>query len=406
MNTELHDRLQRPAKKVVLVISNVVNRMGGAERIFVELANMLVARGYDVSCVHFEKRDGKPFYPLDRSVELVNVAPKFTPARRWPYNLLTSRPLPDSVRQMARWHQTKQPVIALMRDYFLATKPDVVISFLPPANTLALLAAARTGIKVIPTNHNVLTRDYLDPKRWSSNPHDRKERFNALRHAAAIHVIFGEFAEWLPEKYRKKVVVVPNYISEEILRHKPQEKREKVILGVGRLAPVKNYTTLLRAWSTLVAKYPDWRVVIYGDGPQKERLRARIKSLGVESSFVLAGSRSDMGAEYSRMAIFCHPAEFEGFGLAPAEALALGMPVVAFSDCAGVNQFVVDGVNGLMADREGGAAALAEALEKLMMDSDLRLRLGRNGPASVEAFTEERFANAWVDIIERHTAGP
>ena len=101
------------------------------------------------------------------------------------------------------------------------------------------------------------------------------------------------------------------------------------------------------------------------------------------------------------MAIFCHPAEFEGFGLAPAEALALKMPVVAFADCPGVNQFVVDGVNGILVDRAGGAEALAEALEKLIADDELRRRLGENGPASVASFTEEHFADAWVELIER-----
>ena len=104
---------------------------------------------------------------------------------------------------------------------------------------------------------------------------------------------------------------------------------------------------------------------------------------------------------YAHAAILCHPAEFEGFGLAPAEALALKMPVVAFADCPGVNQFVADGVNGIMADRAGGAEALAAALDRLIVDGALRQRLGDNGPASVATFTEEHFADAWVELIER-----
>lgn len=404
LNAERDMRFQRPAKRIALVINHVVNRAGGAERIFIELANMLVERGYEVSCVYFEKRDGKPYYPLDPRVELVNVFPKFSPPHPFPLSLLTSKPFPVEMRNMARWRQNKGPIISLLREYYLATKPDVAISFLPPANTLALLASVGTDVKVIPTNHNVLTRDYLDPKRWSSNPHDRKERLKALRYATAIHVIFADFAEWLPPPLREKVVAVPNYVSKDVLRHRPEKEREKVILGVGRLMPVKNYGMLIQAWSILAPKYPDWRVVIYGEGPQKARLQAQIEALNLESSFELAGSRRDMGAEYRKMAILCHPAEFEGFGLAPAEALALEMPVVAFADCTGVNQFVFDGVNGLLPDRSGGPAALAEALEALMADEELRLRLGGNGPASVEAFTEERFANAWVELIERHTA--
>ena len=103
------------------------------------------------------------------------------------------------------------------------------------------------------------------------------------------------------------------------------------------------------------------------------------------------------------MSIFCHPAYFEGFGLSVAEALALRMPVVAFSDCAGVNEFVFDGYNGLMVERAGGAQALATALKRLIEDEGLRRRLGDNGPESVARFTEERYAQGWIDLIEELT---
>ncbi|MEP0322845.1 glycosyltransferase [Bauldia litoralis] len=394
------DRFRPPATRVTLVIANLLNRGGGAERIFVELANMLVARGYAVSCVHFEDAEGAPFYPLDRRIELINVHPRFRSERRWPYNMFKSKRLPDRVRNWAEWHLKKDPVIGLLRDYFRHSKPDVAISFLPPANTPTLLAAAGTDVKVIPTNHNVPERDYCDPKRWSTNPYDRVMRMKALRHAAAIHVLFADFGAWFPQRLQDKIVVVANYISKDVLRHQPGD-RENTILGVGRLAPVKNYLMLADAWALIAARHPDWRVVIYGDGPQQAKLEERIAELGIDDSFALGGTRSDMGEVYARAEILCHPAEFEGFGLAPAEALALKMPVVAFADCPGVNQFVVDGVNGLLADRSGGAEALAAALERLIDDRDLRQRLGDNGPASVATFTEEHFADAWVELIER-----
>ncbi|MCB1495953.1 MAG: glycosyltransferase [Bauldia sp.] len=393
-------RFGAPRTRVALVIANLANRSGGAERIFVELANMLVARGYEVTCIHFEAEEGKPFYPLDRRVELINVFPRFRSERRWPWNMLNSKRLPDRIRQPSEWHLKKDPVIRLLRDYFRHTRPDVAISFLPPANTLTLLASIGTGVKVIPTNHNVPARDYLDPTRWSTNPHDRVLRLKALRHAAAIHVLFPDFGKWFPDALQSKIVVVPNYVSHDVLRHRPGE-RENLIIGVGRLAPVKNFMALIEAWALLAAKHPDWRVVVYGDGPQREKLAARIEELGLGGSFLLGGSRSDMGEVYAHAAIFCHPAEFEGFGLAPAEALALKMPVVAFADCPGVNQFVADGVNGIMADRAGGAEALAAALDRLIVDGALRQRLGDNGPASVATFTEEHFADAWVELIER-----
>ncbi|MCP4382426.1 MAG: glycosyltransferase family 4 protein [Hyphomicrobiales bacterium] len=392
-------------KKVALVIASLAGRSGGAERIYVELANMLVVRGYDVSCLHLDKADGQPFYPLDPRIELIDVRPGGRAGRRWPYNWLTSRRLPAHVRNMATWHLKKGPAVATLHDYFRSARPDVAISFLPPANTPTLLASIGTGVKVVPTNHNVPERDYRDPARWSSNPHDRRLRLKALDHAAAIHVIFPTFGAWFPPHLQNRIAVVPNYVSGDVLRNRSAAPRKKVILGVGRLKPVKNYLALAEGWALLAAKYPDWRVVIYGDGPEMAMLSARTAELGIKGSFELAGHRSDMGTAYREASIFCHPALYEGFGLAPAEAQALRVPVVAFSDCAGVKEFVIDGVNGVLADRAGGPQALAAALEALIVDPALRRQLGDNGPAAVASFTEEHFADAWVDIIERVTGG-
>ncbi len=384
-----------------MVISHLVGRSGGAERIFVELANMLAERGYSVTCVTFDEEDGEPFYPLSPEVDLIALAPRHRRSHRFPLKWLTSKRFPRSVRQAADWHLKKDPIVRAVRGYLRRARPDVAISFLPPANTPTLLAAKGTRTRVVPTNHNVPERDYRDPKRWSSNPHDRKLRLSALRYAKFVHVIFPEFGEWFPASLQDRIVVVPNYVSNRVLRHQPQEKRDKIILAVGRVSKVKNYLTLVEAWGRIAKKHTDWRVLIYGNGPQGRRVRRRIAALGLQDSVELGGHHTDLGEVYARSAIFCHPAHFEGFGLAPAEALALKVPVVAFADCAGVNQFVKDGVNGLMVQRNEGAEGLAAALEKLILDPDLRNRLGDRGPESVAAFTEQKYVEAWVHIIER-----
>jgi len=391
-------------KQIAIVIRLLVNRSGGAERIYCELANMLAARGYEVTCLHYDAIAGKPFYAIDPRVEVINLHPQPPPLRhrlaRWASRRFF---VPRSLREKWGWFAANDVFIAQLHDFFTLRRPDVVLAFMPPANTPALLAAAGTGVKVVPTNHNVPLEDYTSPERWDPNPIDRKHRLEALDHAARIHVIFPVFGEWFPDHLRSRVVAMPNYVSSEFLRAIPSGEREPLILAVGRIAGVKNYDTLLAAWALIAADHPAWKVVVYGTGPQLKTLKAEAKRLGVEDSFLLPGHRGNLGEEYARMSIFCHPAHFEGFGLSVAEALAVAMPVVAFSDCPGVNQFVKDGYNGLMVERAGGAPALAEALKRLIEDETLRRRLGDNGPESVAGFTEERYAQGWVDLIEELT---
>ncbi|WP_457811736.1 glycosyltransferase [Sinorhizobium meliloti] len=84
----------------------------------------------------------------------------------------------------------------------------------------------------------------------------------------------------------------------------------------------------------------------------------------------------------------------------------MGVPVVAYSDCTGVKEFVRDGYNGLMADRSRTEDTLAIALRRLMSDRALREKLGRNGPESVSEFTLERYRSNWVELIESITERP
>jgi glycosyltransferase involved in cell wall biosynthesis len=393
-------------KRIALYIEKIAKRSGGAERLFIELANLLVARGYDVTCLHNEKRLGRPFYPLDHRVSLLNLYVRNSNRRIASIRSINVKipKAPPGIKGRRTWYLDNWTTLQQLKDYFRYNSPELMVSFLPPANTTALVASIGSGTKVIPTNHNVPSEDYANPNRWSPNPYDRWLRLEALKHAAAIQVIFPEFARWLPQELRSRVVSIPNYVSKEFLEKKQPTARENIILAVGRIASVKNYSCLVEAWASICHSHRDWRLILYGEGPEHELIEARIRDFGVENSFILGGERSSLSEEYDRAAIFCHPALHEGFGLAPAEALASGLAVVAFSDCAGVNQFVVDRLNGLLVDRSD-PQSLAGGLKLLMEDPELRVKLGSHGPTSVSRFNQEAFAESWIDLVEQVLGG-
>ncbi|MEY9627159.1 glycosyltransferase [Sinorhizobium fredii] len=393
----------RSAKHIALVIRQLGGRSGGAERIYCELANILTDAGYRVTCLHFDTKDTPPFYPVSLKVELINLYGKAKTRKQRRAMVLQRLPfISTNIRNQALWDEKNDFFLSQLRDYFRFAKPALAISLMPPANTVALLAAAETLVKVVATNHNVPREDYESPHRWDPNPVDRRLRKEALDHAAGVHVLFPSFGEWFPSHLRDRVVAIPNYISPEFAQ-RPKAERDKIVLAVGRLADVKNYMQLVRSWAALASDFPDWKVIIYGTGPQLRELKDEIGKLGVGKSVVLGGHRSDLGHEYARAAIFCHPAHFEGFGLSPAEALYMGVPVVSYADCAGVNQFVKDGYNGLAVERSGSGDALASALRRLMEDQTLREALGKNGPQSVSEFTLDRYRANWVNLIETLT---
>jgi glycosyltransferase involved in cell wall biosynthesis len=163
---------------------------------------------------------------------------------------------------------------------------------------------------------------------------------------------------------------------------------------------VKNYLALVDAWGMIASRHPDWKVKIYGVGPQRKELAARIRALGIDGSVELMGHEAEMRPVYVNAEILAHPALHEGFGLSVAEALACGLPVVAYSDCEGVKEFVRDGDNGLMVDRARGAAALAEGLERLIVDNELRQRIRVRAAESIKTYSLEAFQQRWTALVD------
>lgn len=388
-----------PARKhITLVIRCLNGRSGGAERIYCELANILDEAGYAVTCLHFDSRSGEPFYHLNAGVERINLYAK---PSAWTKRLVfISKFAWKGMREKAQWSRENSFFIEQLRLYFTLVKPEIAISLLPPANTPTLMAAKGQAVRVIACNHNVPEQDYENPNRWGKTGIDRKLRVRALDNAAAIHVLFPVFAQWFPNHLKDRTVAIPNYISSGFSRQDPPLLRKKTILAVGRLVEAKNYLQLIRSWSALAGEFPDWKLRIVGIGPQIKEIEAEVTKFNLADAVELPGHLSDLSQEYATAAIFCHPALFEGFGLAPAEALYFGTPVVSYSDCSGVNQFVRDGHNGTVVERKSDQDMLAAALKRLIVDKDLRERLGRNGPASVSEFTMQHYRQRWISLIE------
>jgi glycosyltransferase involved in cell wall biosynthesis len=148
------------------------------------------------------------------------------------------------------------------------------------------------------------------------------------------------------------------------------------VLYVGRLSPEKNV-------DTLVAAVGDLNLVVAGDGPLRKRVP---NALG-------AVPHAEVERLLERASVVVAPCEREGFGLAAAEALAFGRPVVAAAGGA-LLELVTDGETGLLVPPRD-APALREAVQRLLEDPELRERLGR------EARTRARERFGWDAVIER-----
>jgi glycosyltransferase involved in cell wall biosynthesis len=133
----------------------------------------------------------------------------------------------------------------------------------------------------------------------------------------------------------------------------------------------------------------------------RAQLEEQISTLGLGNRVQLPGPTRDITKEYSSAQLFVVSSRYESFGLATAEALAHGLPVVGFADCPGTNQLVRTGKNGVLANGTDRAASLASALHALMTDNRLRVRLARKSSDILNNFCPERVLDCWERLIEK-----
>jgi glycosyltransferase involved in cell wall biosynthesis len=184
--------------------------------------------------------------------------------------------------------------------------------------------------------------------------------------------------------------------------------REVVVGYVGRLHPGKGVRYLIEAAALIRPATRAFRVVIVGDGPEASNLRAQVAALGLHDCVRFAGQQTDVTAFMRSFDILAVPSLEEGLPTVAMEGLASGIPLVA-TVVGGTPEVVEDGHTGLLVP-PADASSLARALQRLITDAALRLRLGRHGLRVVEnRFQERRMLAETVavydDLLEA-SAGP
>jgi glycosyltransferase involved in cell wall biosynthesis len=156
------------------------------------------------------------------------------------------------------------------------------------------------------------------------------------------------------------------------------------VLTVAKLYPRKGLDVLLRAIHDLKSSHGTYRFVIVGDGPEEARLKSMAMELGIESMVHFAGDVKSniVPALFKHCAFFALSSRVEPFGIVLLEAMTFGKAIVA-TRAGGIPEFVEHGHNGLLVPVED-SHALAEGIDKLIRDKDLRERIGRNGRMVVE----------------------
>ena len=381
----------KPLKLVY--ITPALYMAGGVERVLTLKANYFADHfGYDITIILTEGKNKPLFYPLSDKIKVINLNIGFE-------ELWTCSFAKKVLVYLKKQRQFKK---ALAKE-LMRIHPDVTVSLLrreinflndikDGSRKIGELHVNRANYRNFETNDSNFIKN-LFAKFWMYS------LVSKLKHLDQFVV--------LTEEDKKAWAELPNIcVISDPLSFCPTQRSSlsiKRVIAVGRYVYQKGFDQLLQAWATIERQYPEWQLVVFGDG-NRTPYEQQMKELGIDDNRChLYGPTTDIQQEYVNSSLFAFSSRFEGFGMVLVEAMACGLPVVSFDCPCGPKDIVRDSEDGILVEN-GNIKLFASSLSKLMSDEALRQSMSKAALKNVQRFSMEQIAEQWRNIFESDNA--
>jgi glycosyltransferase involved in cell wall biosynthesis len=331
--------------------------MGGTIRTTLTIAAHLAERR-DVEVVSVYRRRDEPFFPFAPGLRVCALVPREGLLARLPSVLVH----PEDYAYP--WCNL-QTDLALLR--WLRSLPGGALVTTRPAFNLLAGRLAPRGVLTVGQEH---LHSGAHRPRLAADIGRHYRRLDAL---TVLTTHDERDYRALLAGARTRVARVPNPLAPG---ERPRsDLTARTVVAAGRLNTQKGFDLLIAAFATVARAAPDWRLRIYGSGPEHDRLQAQIDALGLGGRVALMGRTQRLGEAMADASVFALSSRFEGFGMVLVEAMSHGLAVVSFDCPHGPHDIVRAGRDGLLVPA-GDVDALAAALLEPIRDPERRRALG------------------------------
>lgn len=352
--------------KISFITANLGS--GGAERVISLLANQFCQRGYEVEIVFF--RDRLVFYELDERVNIVVIG--------------------EQCHSEAMWRK-----MLWLRKYVKESELDVVIPFRVSVYCTTILSLLGLSVPI-------LASERIDPhipdSYWTCL---RKLLLPFVKHL----VVQTEYIKsYYPKFIQKKISVIYNPVNDDVF-HQIENGELKIengerlnrIISVGRLYPQKNQAMMIRAFAKVADEFPDWQLVIFGEGPLRESLELIVDSLELQDRVLLPGRTEHVVEELRKSKIFCMSSDYEGMSNSMIEAICVGVPIIS-TNVSGTEELIIDGKNGFLVPQKD-EEQMSRCFNTLMGSDEFLNQFSVYNKKLSCRFKTEAIVNQWEQLL-------
>lgn len=336
---------------------------GGAERVISILSNHYVEKNWETSiCVLLRNDLEYDIHPKTKFFDF-------------------SGQTDSRIKRIPHW-------LSSIRRFVVENNIDVIVSFAARINVLVMIAC--TGLKV-----RIVLSERNDPK---FDGRGFLTRFcTSLLYPFADCIVFQtkRVQSYFGNSIRKKSRIIPNPIEVFAKRNNPVKGK---IVTVGSLKEQKNHEILIESMVEVAKRHPDVKLFIYGEGVLRPILEEVVKKNQLNEVVFLPGQKSNIHEVISDASFFVLSSDYEGLSNALLEAMVMGLPCIS-TDCAGSDEYIRNGVNGLLIP-VGNREKLTEAICQFLENDDLRENCGKRASQVYGIVGTENTIELWDAAIE------
>lgn len=343
---------------------------GGAERVFVNLAEYFASKDYQVTMVTQYERENE--YALPEGVRRV-------------ISDITAEEEGGRIGNFVKRY-------CKLRRIFKEIGADVVLSTFGKNNLMAICANFFLPTKVV-------VSVVAEPREEYPN---RLMRFLAktlFYFADGIVMQTTDAVKFFQRSLQKRCVILKNSLNPAFVRPRFEGKRQQEIVAVGRVDENKNQRMAIRAFAQIADQFPDSRLTIYGEGELRQQLCREIRELGMEDRISMPGAVTDVPERIEKAYAFVLTSFTEGMPNTLIEAMALGLPCVSTDcPCGGPKDLIEDGVNGYLVPVDD-ADALAKRLAGLLADPGKADEIGKRAALLQQEYLPKKVNASWENYF-------